>query len=237
MQRSSAGWALLAAAPIAIAGGFALLAAMPGTRDEMFLLREENHLVEFLTFACLLLGGILAALLARRIWVRREGTVLTGYYALFAAGLLVTAMEEVAWTQAFFHFDTPFGWGDINRQGELTLHNLPVLHGHNDNLRLAFGIGGLVGVALRRNRRFWRLGAPPVLMPWFLTISLASGLDLYRKHATFGVDGDAVVTMLSEVVELLIGAAAVIYIWLNGRRLREAKVQPAERIAARNASP
>lgn len=209
--------AALATTPVVVAGGYALLLALPATRFGARVSLQENYPVELLTFAFLFLGGVLAG---HRAWHgRRRGDsrLVRGFYALFAAGLLLTAMDEVAWGQTFFGFPTPFGWDEANRQHELTLHNLGALHSQTATLHLVFGLGGLFGVALWRHRALWRVGAAPVLAPWFLTIALLSGLRLTIPPGFGGRGAEVVLGFSAEVNELLIGGAALLFVWLNQR--------------------
>ncbi len=74
-----------------------LFSAIPTTRSATkWIIRGENHPVELLTFAFLLVGGMSGLALARQ--ARQDGAMglVVGFYALFSVGLLFTAMEEVA---------------------------------------------------------------------------------------------------------------------------------------------
>src|SRR5688572_3880089 len=107
--------------PIATALVGCVLASIPAARPVAYWLILENRPVELLTFILLLAGGVLGVRLAWRVsgpsWIR-------AFYAAFATGLLLTAMEEVAWGQQLFGFATPELLARINVQGETTLHNI-----------------------------------------------------------------------------------------------------------------
>ena len=121
-------------------------------------------------------------------------------------------MEEISWGQQFFSFETPASWKTINRQGETTFHNL-VGRAHIVMFRLTYGVGGLVGVWLSFRPRFKRIGAPSILLSWFLVISLHAGLDVYRPY--FPLEFGFFMQRTSEVVELLIGISGFLYVLIH----------------------
>lgn len=180
---------------------------------------SENHPVELLTFAILLLGGIRGLVLARHTHRHRAGGLVVGFYLVFSVGLLFTAMEEVAWGQWLFGFRTPSVFNEINVQGELTLHNIRGVQGHTEFFRVAFGLGGLIGVWLSFRQNFRKIGAPVILLPWFLIIIVLAGLDLHNDYYQVQRRFDDIVNRLSELVELLIAASGFLFIWLNARML------------------
>lgn len=128
-------------------------------------------------------------------------------------------MEEVAWGQWLFGFRTPSVMKEINVQGELTLHNVRGLQGHTEFLRVAFGLGGLIGVWFSFRQTFREIGAPAILLPWFLIITVLAGLDLYNDYYQIQRHIDDVVNRLSELDEMLIATSGFLFIWLNARML------------------
>jgi hypothetical protein len=54
----------------------------------------------------LLIGGIKGLVLVWHTRKRGERRIVYGFYAIFSISLLFTAMEEVAWGQWFFGFET-----------------------------------------------------------------------------------------------------------------------------------
>ena len=142
-----------------------------------------------------------------------------GFYAVFSIGFLFTAMEEVAWGQWFFGFETPSALKSINVQGEFTVHNIRGLHGQTEFARVAFGLGGLLGVWLSSRRYFRKIGAPFILSSWFLIISIHPVPDLYIE--IFSIEGrfDKLISNLAEFVEMMIGMSGFLFVWLNARML------------------
>jgi len=174
----------------------------------------ENHPVEVLTFVFLLAGGVLGLLLARRAKRLALPAAISGFYLVFALGLLFAGLEEIAWGQQFLGFETPAAIGHLNRQNETTLHNMPGMHGRTELLRIAFGLGGVIGV-FACPRRFARLAAPRILWPWFAVILVHASIDYYGDFRHFSRDIDLAVKRTSELVELLIGVAGFLYVLLH----------------------
>ncbi len=198
---------------------FTILVAIPQTRPAAFLLTKENQPVELATFAFLLWAGLAGVGLALRAKYQGEAIGVYGFYGAFALGALFVGMEEIAWGQWFFAFETPEIIKQINMQKEMTLHNIEGLQGHSEFFRVAFGVGGLMGVALGHYAPFRRIGAPAVLLTYFLPIAALALLDLYEDHFPIQQNVDFFIRRLSEVVEMLIAISALLYVWLNGKRL------------------
>lgn len=211
---------VIVAAPVIVAASFIGFLWAPETRFATKWLLLENQPVQLLTFLALAAGGLLGLALAWRARRNGAGAMVFVFYAVFSAGLLFTAMEEVAWGQWFFGFETPPALERINRQDEMTLHNIRGIHGHSEYFRVAFAVGGLLGLCLSLWPRARDIAVPPLLASWFLVIAVLAGLDLvldyYPFHRyfyrTIGVH-------MSEVVEMLIGFAALLYVRLNWTRL------------------
>lgn len=203
---------------------FTLILMFPGTREFGQAMLRENNLIELLTFLFLLMGGIKGLFLTVRLkkTLSRYEVI---FYTLFSLGLLVVAMEEIAWGQWFFGFDTPMFWKHINMQGETTLHNVRGMQGHTEILRLIFGVGGIAGVFLSGHSSFQNIGSPFILFSYFIVIIIFSGLDLYADYYTIHPYIDYGLQRMSEVVEMLIGISSFLYIWLNKRRFRVSEEQ------------
>ncbi len=127
---------------------YVLFLALPPTRSAAVWTLRENRPVELLTFLFLLVGGVRGLVLAWQTRKCGERKLVFAFYTVLSVGLLITAMEEIAWGQWFFGFATPSFLSEVNVQGEVTLHNLRGFHGHSGFLRVTFGLGGLIGVSL-----------------------------------------------------------------------------------------
>jgi hypothetical protein len=216
---------LIVFAPFGIVFFCFLLWSIPETRGLTYWLVAENHPVEIVTFLSLLLAAILGWRLAWQTKNNNKGLLIAGFYLVFATGLFFVAMEEVSWGQWFFGFETPAAIKAINKQGEFNFHNMPGLHAPFEMLRVAFGLGGLLGVWLAYGRFLREIGAPAILSAWFIVIALLAALDLhnyyipltccpYPKQSLF-----VAAARMVEVLELLIGLSAFLYMWLNARML------------------
>ena len=131
--------------PVILSLLFGILLIIPRTRMFGIWLLEENKPVELLTFFLFLFGGIYGfKFLFKIVKLKRRLTFF--FYLIFSVSLTFLALEEIAWGQWFFSFDTPEYWKNINMQGETTLHNLKGIQGNMEIFRFLFGIGGICGI-------------------------------------------------------------------------------------------
>jgi hypothetical protein len=220
VYRIKASWVkviLLSPAVIVVLYIFSLL--FPPTRSIAILTLNEKHLVETLTFVFLLLGGVLGLVFVWRTRKRGGAVLVIRFYLMFSILLLVAAAEEVAWGQQFLDFETPTSWGAINRQDETTLHNVGEFNGRSEVFRLAFGLGGLLGVLASSYQRLRNVGAPAILLPWFSIIAVMASVDLYADYFPFDEYYQRTLDKLSELIEMMIGASGLLFVWLNARML------------------
>jgi hypothetical protein len=210
-------------APYLILGLFFFLMSYPPTQDFTALMTFPNYPIEWAMFAVFLSGGILSWRLAFRLRRAGEPRLVWLFYLIFAIGLLWTAGEVNAWGQKIFDYHTPAWMHARNAQHQMTLHNMDGWQNRNHWLRTAFAIGGFIGIALQRFPRYRKIAAPAILFSWFLVIAVKCGLDFWTKG--FGIDSSWEWTMFqwivnrtSKIVKLMIGIAALIYLWLNSRK-------------------
>lgn len=207
------------AVPVVAMLGMMALLLDPDSESAAMWMLEENHPIEMLSFVFLLAGGVLGLSLAGRAKRMGERPLVSNFYLVFALGLLLAAMEEIAWGQKLLGFDSSALWKSLNRQGETTLHNMPGMHGRTEILRLVFGLGGIAGIFLTAGRRLRPIAAPRLLWPWFAVITVHAGIDYYADLVRIDRDFDFLIRHTSELVELLIGAAGFLYVLLNWARL------------------
>jgi hypothetical protein len=141
-----------------------------------------------------------------------------GFYGAFAILLFVVAMEEISWGQRLIGFETPAALRAINGQGETTLHNIGMLQGRSEWIRLAFGLTGLVAIG-RSRPGLSAIQVPSWLWPWFLTIAVHAAFDACNDIWTIEPRADYAVNRTSEVIELLMSVVVVLYLGSNARRL------------------
>jgi hypothetical protein len=209
----------LQAGPFLLLAAAAVALASPATRPAArWVFGEENGPAELLTFAFLFLGGFRGLSLAVRARQLQLGGVAAFNFA-FAAGLLLVGMEEIAWGQWFFHWDTPDYWLAINKQGETTLHNLAATHGSTEMFRIIFAVGGLVGIWCARIPALAAVSTPPVLGPLFLLVAVHASGDLLLDYAAPASLLEKAFTSTSELVEMYAALAGWMYLVLSSRRL------------------
>lgn len=207
-------WAA-ASLPVVLAVAFGTLWWIPETRNLAWRISDENQPIELLTFLSLFAGGLLGLDLTRRLHTARAAWPVRLFYAAFALGMLLIAMEEVSWGQWFFDFDTPESIQWRNRQGEMNLHNIGPMHGTGSLLRLVFALGGAIGFGLRRWRPFRPIAPPPVLLPWLAVIALLAGIEAALDVGAINLPADAALLFqhaMPELTELLVGIAGLLYV-------------------------
>jgi hypothetical protein len=198
---------------------FAVAMSFEATQDFAFGLVRENNVVDWLTWVPALSGGILGLMLAKRERQHGREWMIWNFYLIFALGLIFLAGEETSWGQDFYRYQTPSLFQRWNEQGDVTLHNLDGLNGRNHFLRLAFGVGGLIGLLAWKSERFRDLAPPRVLRVWFWLIAAKSVLDIFFISSAGETMPSYIISELSEVIEMLVAMAGLLYVWLNGRRL------------------
>lgn len=216
---------LLAWTPLLIVFIYAFLLMLPATRDLAIWMLDENRPVELLSFIFAVLGGIFGLILVWQLKQQKRSLVPLLFYLVFAVGFLFLGAEEVAWGQWFVQFETPSAIQDINTQGELTLHNLEIFNDHLEIFPLVFGIAGLIGVWINRFSSWREVGAPYILLPWFVIITSISAIDLFQDFVVIQEQFDYLINYLDEVIEMLVAIAGFLYIRLNQKRLIEQRLK------------
>jgi len=159
----------------------AVLVALTGFWNPLFdLLTAEDHIFEwgqFFSWVVIVLAGTAMAL---RVWATsHRGVALL--WAIVALGALVIAGEEIAWGQRLFGLETPEALARVNRQGEITVHNI-------GSWGLAFDAVFIVAGLYGAGTAFWfRHYRPPqdqhlvdLLVPPVFLVSLFIAVPLYK---------------------------------------------------------
>jgi hypothetical protein len=210
--------------PVAMTVAMGLLLTTDATRWTMMKLSRENSLFELTTAGLMLGGGVFGLILTSRAKLRGQRWWVWGFFLAFSLGMLLVGMEELAWGQKLLGFETPAAFKDINRQGELTAHNLPWLQDRSDIMWGLFALGGLLGIGAGRWRGLEKIATPTVLVPWFVII-LCISLPLTWKDLT-GTENKVLTVLgrMDEFTEMMIAMASCLYLWLCARRLFRCRV-------------
>lgn len=191
-----------------------VLFIVPSTRNLAFWLLKENNPVELATFIIFFTGGIFGIynLFTSQIGLNNFSK---SFYLIFCICLIIIAMEEIAWGQWFFNFETPKFLGEINRQGETTLHNLEGIQGNTEIFRFIYGLGGIIGCFLKDSFFIKKIKPSGILLPWFVIIIVHSILDFISDFINIQENVNYAFSKSSELIELLISISAFVYLWLN----------------------
>ena len=214
-------------APYLILSVFFLFMSLPATQDFAALMTYPNYPIEWVTFTCCLVGGILSLRLAFGLKAQGESHLTWLFYLVFGLGLIWTAGETSAWGQQVLGYRTPEWMQARNAQGQMTLHNMYGWQNHNHWLRTVFALGGFMGIALQKSPRFRKIAAPAILFSWFLAIAIKCGLDFWTKSFPADVDWqwemfEWIVNRVSKFVKMMVGISALLYVWLNSRKFMTA---------------
>ena len=119
---------------------------------------REDGLVEWLTFAELLIMAIYSCIVSRVFSRSEQGRPPRRLWLSLGLLFLFGAMEEISWGQRILGIESPQWFLRHNRQGETNLHNLLVF-GVNIN-KLVFGkiLAVLIGIYLLAVPLAYRLG-------------------------------------------------------------------------------
>lgn len=203
--------------PLLVTFGFFVALRTDSTRDGAQRLLSENQPVELATAAVFLGGAVVAAAAGRRAAAHESDRLVRWFFWIMAVAMAFVAFEEVAWGQWLIGFDTPEPLEELNRQGELTLHNIGPLNGKSELPRVVFGLGGLVGIWMARFRRIRPIAPPAVLASWFVTVLAMATPDLLNDIRGVTSELSVVFDFLSELLELLIAMALTIWAFLACR--------------------
>lgn len=229
LSRRAARW--IAALGFLVPGVLAVGLTLPATREGMYwFVSGEHHPVEIITAVALFVGAFVGLSLTRGLKRAEAGKLAVGFFAFFSATLLLVGLEEIAWGQWIYRYSTPDFIKSWNQQNEATLHNIPGLQGHNEYLRMAFGYGGMIGIALGFTPALRRIGVPPVLLPWFFSIATLASLEMYVETGRKFLHGRITNTIfqMGEATEMLVAIAGLLYVGLKRRELRSAVSETTE---------
>jgi hypothetical protein len=182
---------------------------------DIFLeLVKEDNLVEYFQFIVLVAGAIISCGLSF-IW-QKKNIYWAVFFGLCAVALFLVAGDEVAWGQRFFNIATGNAVKNLNRQNEITFHNLravdwAVVYGY-----VTISVWGvyarLLTVKAKRLARFKTITPSPLLLGYFLFPAV---YFMAQVIATKGVWH-----AWSEVAELYLYTGVVLWVGMLGKGLK-----------------
>lgn len=184
---------------------------------------DEYSIVQMLGFSLMLIAGIAGFRLVAHLFRSREPWA-AFFFALFCTGIFVTGMEEINWGQLIFGYESNEFFRTHGRSGTASFHNIGDLDRHSaDLLQAVFGVGGILGIALTTGGRWRSVSVPVILLPWFVIIAGQAGLYRMNDWVAGGKYYDWTLRQLVELIEMMIGMAGALYIWLTWRRVRRSR--------------
>ncbi len=194
---------------------------LSSTRPVVISIIMENQLVMgSLTSVFLIAGGFQGLRLVLQIKKHKKGLLMFWFYLVFSIGLFFIAMEELRWVQQFFISDAPSALGKINQPEKDIIHSIQIWRTHLEIFPLASGLAGLLGIWISKIPHFRKISVPRILWSWFVVISIISAIDLSYDFYDPTTQFNILVNNLEEIIEMMVGITAFLFIWLNTRRLR-----------------
>ena len=205
-------------APLAGAG---LLLLLGLARSGLYVrVTAEDGLFEWVTVLGWLLAAGALSMSARALWLR-GWTAAAVAYALVALGCLAAVGEELSWGQRLLGVETPEPIEEQNEQGDLTVHNLSVLHWpYRAGMAAVGAYGSIFAYAIRGRLRRVNADAAMLLLPPFFLSSTFLVLMIYRGLRLAWINEPIVFWWgFGEWPELTLPFAMACFGWLLARRL------------------
>jgi len=190
------------------------------------LIVKEHYPVETLTFIVIIASVFIGIKFVLLMYRKKVESYKTIFISLIVLGLIFVGLEEISWGQWFFYFKSPEYFKETNLQRETNIHNLKDLHVIFEYIRVIIGVGGLISIFLNNKSTFKYISSPLVLTISFLIITVFSAIDVYNfylpnQRLLFQIGGFWWFLKFNmEIIEMLIGISAFIFLYSNYRRLK-----------------
>ena len=178
---------------------------------------NENHPVELTTVICFLCASFFAIRLAFASGKKRSRRKVSFLFSVLGVAFFVIAMEEIAWFQWLFKFETPDAINAVNAQGEMTLHNHKAVQETLEIFPLAAGALGLIGVWLSKFPFLRYMMPSRLLAGWFVAIFIFSLTDCILSFGNPYEDLNSAINRLQELIEWAIAACSMLFAWMSLR--------------------
>jgi len=213
-----------------IAGAAGIVAALMGKAAYKAFTGEDGIAegLQVLLFASAL---VLSLIIARRLR-KRGDTSFALLYLLAGAGLLFIVGEELNWGQRIFGWETPEQFQAINKQEETNLHNI---YGVGSVFKWLHVVVGALGTVVPLLVRQWRprserlAQAIDLFVPHFTLVPYFFATLLWRLQANLWDPPKRlyfVITEYSEVMELILAIAFLLFMWFQFRGTRPQRSSP-----------
>ena len=201
---------IVATIPIALFATFAVLWAIPVTR-EWATGRDERNPVEIITFLAMATACVIAFRLSARVWRLGHTILITAFFVAFGIMAFIVAGDELAWGQVVV--DLFQKGAEAAANAERGIHELSALREYTEMFRFGFALVFGLGVFITHNSRVRFLKVPIELLPWIMVIGAISLLDLIDDYVDIGTGFSDFLVRASELTEMLIAVVVLLYIW------------------------
>jgi hypothetical protein len=196
-------------------------------------LTAEDHIIEWAQFICWVVSCAASGVVANRLWrSHRRGLALL--WASLSLGFFLIAGEEIAWGQRLLGLETPEALERVNRQQEITVHNIGLLGYAFDVVFIAAGLYG-AGAALwcRHLRPRQNTDLVDLLVPPLFLAGLFSMVPLYKLiRLPLALIGVPSFIDYAEYIELCLALGVACFSVLLLRRRRSGLTSPRKEKAA-----
>ena len=90
--------------------------------DYYYYINKEDKLIEWLTFACLVISGLFSLAMAFRAY--KAGSKYIWFYLVFGIACIVLGFEEISWGQRVFQIESSEFFLENSDQQEINVHNV-----------------------------------------------------------------------------------------------------------------
>ena len=189
-----------------------------------FILAEDGP-VETVGFLCFAIATVAAGASAARL-ARGGATAAAILLGLGAVGLVFITGEEIAWGQRMFGIVTPESLAAVNKQNELTLHNISAIQ---HALTFAMLLVGAWGAAMplliaAPCPSLEEPGITSLIIPPFFASGAFALTFVYRlvRYTVWRPSGFSI-TKYAEWIEMSLGFGICVFLLLVYRRLAHAR--------------